>query len=573
MLMTPFQLFSKTAPNKTFLALVLGAVAGIANATLIPIVLSSIGNDLTGQFRSREVSSAATTLLSLEISQYRFAYTFAAVAVLVLFGRAISQIILTRIAIDATSGLRLRIYLRVMGAPIAEVDRIGFSKLIGAISTDVLRVIEGASVVPGMIVSAISLAGILGYLYLINSDVFVLVTVAIAFGVVTFQAPIVMGNMYLRKSRVGYDTLQEGVRGLVLGGKELKLSRAKQHAYMHLILEAAESVVRTNGKRANTILAAATTYGDMLGFLVIGVVTFIFTSYHAIGTSQVLGCIMALLYLATPVAVIIGGLSILANAKVALGNIDKVIALLPQEVVSETAEPLSPWTRIGCVGLVYRHAAAAEGRGFVVGPVTLELRRAEIVFLVGGNGSGKTTLAKMLSLHYLPSEGHIEFGNVAIDQGCIGAARECVSAIYTDYYLFDRLLSIPDQVDESVLQSYLHKMGLAHKVTIDGGRFSTTALSDGQRKRLALIAAFVDNRDVFIFDEWAADQDPTFKKLFYCEILPELRARRKIVIVISHDDRYYEIADRILVMEDGLLVEDIDARVRRINHAQPEGIS
>jgi putative ATP-binding cassette transporter len=108
--------------------------------------------------------------------------------------------------------------------------------------------------------------------------------------------------------------------------------------------------------------------------------------------------------------------------------------------------------------------------------------------------------------------------------------------------------------DESLVKRYLTDLGLDRKVTIEAGRFSTLALSDGQKKRLALLVAFLEDRELYIFDEWAADQDPLFKDVFYHRILPALKARNKAVVVISHDDRYFHVANQILVMEDGKLI-------------------
>jgi putative ATP-binding cassette transporter len=88
------------------------------------------------------------------------------------------------------------------------------------------------------------------------------------------------------------------------------------------------------------------------------------------------------------------------------------------------------------------------------------------------------------------------------------------------------------------------------------GAFSTLALSQGQRKRLALLTAYLEDRPIYLFDEWAADQDPQFKEIFYHHLLPELRARNKTVLVITHDDRYYDVADRLIKLDYGKLVYD-----------------
>jgi putative ATP-binding cassette transporter len=105
-----------------------------------------------------------------------------------------------------------------------------------------------------------------------------------------------------------------------------------------------------------------------------------------------------------------------------------------------------------------------------------------------------------------------------------------------------------------VIAQYLRLLQLEDKVQIEAGRFSTLSLSDGQRKRLALLVCFLEDKDIYLFDEWAADQDPLFKEIFYYRILADLKRENKVVVVISHDERYFQVADKVLVMEHGRLV-------------------
>jgi putative ATP-binding cassette transporter len=190
---------------------------------------------------------------------------------------------------------------------------------------------------------------------------------------------------------------------------------------------------------------------------------------------------------------------------------------------------------------------------FQIGPIDLSIRKGEVTFLVGANGSGKSTLSKLITLHYLPDSGSVSFSGNVVTVENITSYRQKIFAIYSDYYLFDSLMG--ELTDELVATAnrYLVDLRLAGKVKIVNGRFSTLALSDGQRRRLALLVAVLEDRELYLFDEWAADQDPVFKEVFYARILPELRSRGKAILVISHDDRYFHVADRLLVMEQGLL--------------------
>lgn len=542
-------LLTAKAPNKVFLSMLLGALAGIGYALLIPIVLVSIGSR-TGD--SALGTKMVKTFLSFEVSNYKFALLFALICVFIPIFRSISQILLTRVALDATTELRIKTYRQIMNAPIAELEKMGSAKLIVAITTDVTRIIAGASMAPHVLVSVVTVAGMLGYLYILSSDVFWFVIGAIVFGVVTYQIPMFIGNRYFARGRAHIDSLQESIRGLIYGTKELKLSKDKRDHYFDDVLLASEHQVLINTKLANTIVVASANYGDLLSFFVIGVVAYVFVSYHSISNESLIGVIMALLYIAGPVTLILNSMPQIATAKVSLRNLTRVFNTLTSEVASEDIKPLADWQAVSFSNISYSYDNA-DG-GFELGPLDLEIFKGEVTFIVGGNGSGKSTLCKVIALHYAPTEGEIHFGDVRIDQNSLNSGRQYISAIFTDYYLFDRLLNNLGEVDEELVNRYLTQLEIERKVHLKNGRFSTLSLSDGQKKRLALLVAFLEDRDIYIFDEWAADQDPVFKQVFYHDILPELRARNKAVVVISHDDRFFHVADKVLIMEDGKLI-------------------
>jgi putative ATP-binding cassette transporter len=127
--------------------------------------------------------------------------------------------------------------------------------------------------------------------------------------------------------------------------------------------------------------------------------------------------------------------------------------------------------------------------------------------------------------------------------------------VFSDFHLFENLHGM-EMLDDQA-KHYLKRLQLDHKVQVQDGVLSTTELSQGQRKRLALMTAYLEGRPIYLFDEWAADQDPVFKEVFYYQLLPELKARGKTIIVISHDDRYYHIADRVIKMDSGKIVHDL----------------
>ncbi|HEY9804955.1 MAG TPA: ATP-binding cassette domain-containing protein, partial [Candidatus Obscuribacterales bacterium] len=198
-----------------------------------------------------------------------------------------------------------------------------------------------------------------------------------------------------------------------------------------------------------------------------------------------------------------------------------------------------------------------EEDGFTLGPLTLSFQPGEVVFLIGGNGSGKSTLAKLITGLYSPEAGELTLDGQLITEANREWYRQHFSVVFADFYLFDRLLGLGDRVElDPQAKDYLIQLHLDHKVRVEGGTLSTTTLSQGQRKRLALLTAYLEDRPIYLFDEWASDQDPIFKEIFYTQLLPELKQRGKAVLVISHDDHYFHLADRIVKLDYGKLEYD-----------------
>jgi putative ATP-binding cassette transporter len=175
--------------------------------------------------------------------------------------------------------------------------------------------------------------------------------------------------------------------------------------------------------------------------------------------------------------------------------------------------------------------------------------------VTGGNGSGKTTLAKVLTGLYIPESGQINVDGKPISDENRERYRQLFSVVFSEIFLFESLLGLDSPEIDSRASQYLLKLELDQKVQVKDGALSTVDLSQGQRKRLSLLTAYLEDRPIYIFDEWAADQDPVFKDVFYYQILLELKSRGKTVIVISHDDRYYSIADRIVKLDYGKIEE------------------
>jgi len=219
-------------------------------------------------------------------------------------------------------------------------------------------------------------------------------------------------------------------------------------------------------------------------------------------------------------------------------------------------EPSPSWTSLELVGATHTYHHEQEESQFVLGPINLTFRPGQIVFLTGGNGSGKTTLAKLITSLYLPESGELRFNGQSITRENCNEFRQNFSMVFYDFHLFESLLGLDAPDLDARAQEYLRQLQLDHKVKIKDGALSTTELSAGQRKRIALLTAYLEDRPIYIFDEWAADQDPMFREVFYYQILPELKAKGKLALVISHDDRYYHLGDRVIKLDYGKIEYD-----------------
>ncbi len=552
--MNIFSMLFRRAPNRVFLTILLDALSGMAFAMIIPLVLGAISS---GDEGFRTIEPGAATVFGLEVSHERYALMFFATVLFILAAKTTSRILMERIASDVMASMRIELYERLVEAPVSDVERTGPGRVMAVLIEDVPWLIASGRLFPTMLSNLATLIGMLGYLAYLNTDAFVFVMQALVVGTITYQVPAMIGLRFMRRRREYADKLQRSVRALLDGFKELKLDRRKRETFLKDYLQVNEHGVRDSDKAADALVTIAGTYGDLISFFVIGIMSFVFVNYHSISGPELIAVIMTLLYITGPVASLLQVVPQYMNAGVALRHVNRLFAEMPKETAKAVYEPAITWDSVRFDEVVYNYTNSDDKKGYVVGPVSFAVKKGEITFIVGGNGSGKSTLSKLITLHYALNSGGIYFGETRIDDETLNIYRQQIAFIYSDYYLFDRLLGFgEDPQVKAAVDGYLRDLGLEHKVTFENGRFSTLHLSDGQKRRLALLVAFVEDKELYLFDEWAADQDPAFKDAFYYRLLPELKSRGKAVVVVSHDDRYFAVADNILFMENGRLVDN-----------------
>jgi putative ATP-binding cassette transporter len=266
----------------------------------------------------------------------------------------------------------------------------------------------------------------------------------------------------------------------------------------------------------------------------------------------------ATLFIIGPLEVVIGAIPVFTQVSVSMKNIYDLERRVDTHINNHldqshsTTNPFCNFKSIDLHETCFSYCDQNGQSSFTLGPINLSIQRGEILFLVGGNGCGKSTSLKIINGLYPINSGVIKIDNTSINPQNIQEYRELFSSVFSDFHLFDRLYGL-EQVEESRVTELILKMELTGKTEYCNGKFSNLHLSTGQRKRLAMIVALLEDTPIYIFDEWTADQDPHFREHFYKSMLPEFKQQGKTVIVVSHDDRYWPLADRIVTLEYGTI--------------------
>lgn len=496
--------------------------------------------------------------------------TFVALCGAALFGRVVSDVSTNVVGQRLVAQVRRSLAQKILSAPIDALERYRTHRLMPVLSQDVDMISDVAFALSSTMIALAVAIGCLVYLAVLSLPLFGLLVVALAIGGTVQVVAQARGVAGFWRARELEERLHKAYRGISEGAKELRLHRARRtRVFGRQIDQLVDNIRVVNSRAINTYVVAAG-FGSALYFLLIALIL----GWAALRSTEPVvlsGFVLVLLFLKGPFDQIAGALPGVGRAKVAFQRIADLSARFatpePHLHLERPAATPAFDGEIALHGVQYSFEAPEGGEAFQLGPVDLRLRRGEMVFIVGDNGSGKTTLIKLLLGLYAPHAGHITLDGRTIGPEQRDDYRQLFTTVFSDFYLFDDLaLEAPLHAVPEAARPYLERLEIAHKVGVKDGVFTTTDLSTGQRKRLALVHAYLEGRPVLVFDEWAADQDPAFRHLFYTELLPELRAKGHLLVVISHDDRYFHLADRVVTLRGGRIADErvhatADARV------------
>ena len=527
------------------------------------IVLSAAASLFSGVCNALllvEVSNSVSGGAPLTVG---YALRFAAL-VLLAFGSAIgSQILSAHLTVSFAMKIRIQLSRAVMESPLPALEGLGKHRLVASLTQDAGSVAQAALQLPKLCMNVAIILFCMAYLAYVSLPVFFSVLVLLPLSVLSYVVPEKFAIRYVSLERENWDQLVGHFHRLVDGIKELKLNRPRRAQFFARRLVETSREAQHYGQRGANIYIGITTWSNMLYFVIIGVVMIVLPHYTSVGREALVTCALIVLYLRLPLSGLLETFREFDRATVALR---KFRALgLPWESVAPAAPadvpaPPKQWRRIELVEVTHGYSSeTSDDRPFVLGPVSLTLTPGRLLFIAGGNGSGKTTLAKLVTGLYAPESGVVRLDGGVVNDENRDDYRQHFSAGFSEFALFEDLLGAEPERLKSEADRYLRLLRLDHKVKVMGDQLSTTQLSSGQRRRLALLHAYLEDRPVYLFDEWAADQDTTFKDIFYTSLLPELRAAGKAAVVVRHDARYYYVADEVIRLENGKVLTAVDA--------------
>jgi len=463
------------------------------------------------------------------------------------------------------SSVRIRLCRKILRTPLEEVDARGAANILTLLTNDVPTLSRTLFLLPSIAAAAAIFVFGVAYVAYLSWMAFAMTVAVLAIAVVAYFSMLNRAMSFSRSTRNEIDTFNEHTHGLLFGIKELQLNSQRRSWFEREGIETASRQIARYGFIEQLFFAAGSNVATLTHALLLGILIFGVPSLQWLDAATLTACVLVVLYIMGPMGIVIGAVPQLGQATVACERIagfgfsfDVHAPDAPDQTSSPDADgSLRNWQAIELHGIKARYHSEETATHFELGPIDLRLHPGELVFIIGGNGSGKSTLAKILTGLYTPTAGRVLLDGQAVDERRREAYRSLFSTVFTDFHLFDRVVGASSAPADQA-QEYLTMLGVANKVRIEDGAYSTTkALSSGQRKRLALVSAYLEDRMIYVLDEWAADQDPSFKSLFYRVLLPDLRRRGKCVIIITHDDQYFEVADRIIKMSDGRIVSDL----------------
>ncbi|EAI3156172.1 multidrug ABC transporter permease/ATP-binding protein, partial [Campylobacter coli] len=445
--------------------------------------------------------------------------------------------------------MQRRVVKQILDTPLLKVAKVGKARILASLGSDVRNISFGLLRLPDFLQSSILILCTSVYLCYLSPQIFTLcaIWIIVVFTINNFLMMKVYA--YFRKARENDDALQNNYQNILDGHKELLINRYRAKLYYEDEFESNARSKKKNSTLGNLFNNLSSNFTNVALLALVGVEFYLALEFKWASVAEATTIALSILFLRTPLVSMIGSFPTLLLAKIALDKIAK-LELDDYKEHFEKTNFIKDWRQIS-----FKNTSFSYDDNFHLNPVNLDLKKGELIFLIGKNGSGKSTFCMLLTGLFKPSEGEIFVDDMKIDDDNLDVYRSLVSAVFSDFHLFTKTLAKEKFADEEKIASWLEFLELKGKTRVEDHELVLTKLSTGQKKRLAMLIALLEERDILVLDEWAADQDPVFRRFFYKKLLPLLKEQGKTIFAITHDDAYFDSADRIFLAEGGNISE------------------
>lgn len=517
----------------------MAVVAGVANAGLLAVV------------------NSAAQVIEDEGLNYRIFAIYAVILIIFYITKRYSLVNSSKEVEKIIKNVRERISNKIIQSELLAMEKIDSSSIFTKLTRDTAVMSQSSLQITNAAESTIMIFFALLYILVISP---------ISFFIILFATVIIL-RMFLSFSKMlnaelsKVDKVEEGfmtsLSSIVHGFKELKMNSKKKKDIAQenqaILTKLGDAKIRNSEKMVTYIM-----YGQMFLYFLLASIIFVVPHVSNEESSIIIQVTAITLFIMGPFSMVVNVSPMISRTNVAINNIYDLEKELDKEsketsIASDQLEIIEDFRNIQLQDAEFYYTNTQGERLFGVGPINLNIKQGETIFIVGGNGSGKSTIVKMLLGLYPPKKGSISVDSELIDEYNQQAYRDLFSIILTDFHLFDRFYGL-EGVNRKDVNKLLNEMQLQEKTKFINGRFTNINLSTGQKKRLALILSILEEKKIYVFDEWAADQDPEFRKYFYTKILKRLKDMGRTVIAVTHDDAYFNVADRVFKMEYGQML-------------------
>ncbi|EFQ6540014.1 TPA: multidrug ABC transporter permease/ATP-binding protein [Campylobacter coli] len=445
--------------------------------------------------------------------------------------------------------MQRRVVKQILDTPLLKVAKVGKARILASLGSDVRNISFGLLRLPDFLQSSILILCTSVYLCYLSPQIFTLCAIWIIVVLTINNFLMMKVYAYFRKARENDDALQNNYQNILDGHKELLINRYRAKLYYEDEFESNARSKKKNSTLGNLFNNLSSNFTNVALLALVGVEFYLALEFKWASVAEATTIALSILFLRTPLVSMIGSFPTLLLAKIALDKIAK-LELDDYKEHFEKTNFIKDWRQIS-----FKNTSFSYDDNFHLNPVNLDLKKGELIFLIGKNGSGKSTFCMLLTGLFKPSEGEIFVDDMKIDDDNLDVYRSLVSAVFSDFHLFTKTLAKEKFADEEKIASWLEFLELKGKTRVEDHELVLTKLSTGQKKRLAMLIALLEERDILVLDEWAADQDPVFRRFFYKKLLPLLKEQGKTIFAITHDDAYFDSADRIFLAEGGNISE------------------